>query len=114
MDGRVGVQRVAVAVQAGNRHTCSFEQRQVLIAGSIADQNFIDGRHVDGRQEHAGVDLDAGQAEVGDDLQGLGQWTVAQDRVVDTQPHAVLSFERAPYGRWSALTKGRSSSLSCQ
>ena len=65
---------------------------EVVVAGGVADQDVVEGGDVHGGQEPAGVDLDAGQAEVGDDLQGLGQRTVVQDRVVDAELHSVTFF----------------------
>ncbi len=86
-DRAVGVQRVPVAVQAGDGHPGALEHAEVVIPSRVAGQDLIEGGDVHRRQEPTGVDLDAGQAEVGDDLQGLGQGTVVQDRVVDAELH---------------------------
>ena len=64
----VRVQRVAVAVQAGDRHPGAVEGRQVLLRRDLTGQQFVD-RQVGRRQEPAGVDLGAGEPEGGDDLQ---------------------------------------------
>ncbi len=37
---------------------------EVVVAGGVADQDLVEGGDVDGGQESAGVDLDAGQPEV--------------------------------------------------
>ena len=82
------VQRVAVAVQAGDRHAGALEDPEVVVPGGVAGQDVVEGGDVHRRQEAAGVDLDAGEAEIGDDLQRFGQRPVVQDRVVDAESHA--------------------------
>src|SRR5439155_15148663 len=70
-----------------DRHAGALEQAEVIIPGGVAGQDVVEGRDVNRRKETAGVDLDAGQTEIGDDLQRLRQRPVVQDRVVDTQLH---------------------------
>ena len=88
-DLTLGVQRVAVAVQAGDRDAGALEDREVVVAGRVAFQDLVDGGDVDGRQESARVDLDAGQPQVGDNLERLGKGPVVQDCVVDAEFHSV-------------------------
>src|ERR1700712_299898 len=87
-DDLVRMQRVAVAVQARDRDAGALEQAEVVVAGGIAGQDVVERRDVHRRQEAAGIDLDAGQAQVGDDLQGPGEAAVVQDRVVYAELHA--------------------------
>ncbi len=84
----VGVQRVAVAVQPGDRHPGAVEGGQVLLRRDRAGQQVVD-RQMRCGQEPARVDLGAGQSERGDDLQRLAQWLVVQDGGVDTKLHRV-------------------------
>ena len=72
-DGLGGVQGIAVAVQPGDRDTRALEDSQVVVPGGIADENVVERRDVHRGEEAAGVDLDAGQPEVGDDLECVGQ-----------------------------------------
>src|SRR4029453_13570051 len=66
-DRRVGVERVAVAVEGGQGHAGRAEQPQVLVTGVLAGPDGVD-RQVDGGQEPARVDLGRVQAEL---AQGL-------------------------------------------
>ena len=90
-DDPVRVQRVAVAVQAGDLHAGALEQAEVVVPRGVGGEDVVEGGDVHGRQEAAGVELDAGQADAVDDLEGLGQRTVVQDRVVDAELHAGIS-----------------------
>ena len=61
-----GLQRVAVGVQAGDRHAGALEHAQEVIASSVTKQGVVKGWHVHGWLEPVSVDLDAGQADIGD------------------------------------------------
>ena len=88
---RFGMQRVAVAVQAGDLDAGALVQAEVVVPGGVGGQDVVEGRDVGGRQEAAGVELDATQAEAGDHLERLGKGPVVQDRVVDTELHRETS-----------------------
>ncbi len=107
-DFTLGVQRVAVAVQAGDRDAGALENREVVVAGRIALQDLVHGGDVDGRQEPTRVDFDAGQPQVGDDLERLGKGPVVQDCVVDAEFHSVIFF---PLLRADSVTAPSSSML---
>src|SRR4051794_24714918 len=107
-DQLVGVQRVAVAVQARDRHPGALEDAQIFVAGRVADQDVVERRDVHGGQESAGVDLDTGEPEIRDHLQGVGQWTVVKNCVVDAEFHSETCF---PLSRAEAVTAARSSML---
>ena len=81
---------------------------EVVVAGRVAFQDLVDVGDVDGGQESAGVDLDAGQPEIGDDLQGLGKRPVVQDCVVDAELHSVIFF---PLSSADSVTAPSSSML---
>lgn len=91
-DSGVWMQWVAVAVQPGDGYACAREDAEVVVAGGVADEDVAEGRHVHRWQKSAGVDLDAGQSQVGNDGDGFGQRPVVQDCVVEAELHTV-SFE---------------------
>ena len=70
-DHRVGMKRVAVAVEPGDRDARALEDAEEVVARGIAHEDVVEGRDVDGGEESAGVDLDPGEAQVGDDLDRL-------------------------------------------
>ena len=67
-DGPVRVERIPVGVEAGDGHASTLEDAEEVVAGGVADQDVVEGRNVHGGQEAAGVDLEAGQTNIGDDL----------------------------------------------
>ena len=85
-DLRVGVQRVAITVQARDRYPAAVERRQVLLRGDVPGQQFAD-RQVWRGQEPTGIDLGSGEPQGGDDLQRFTQRLVMQDGGVDTELH---------------------------
>ena len=72
-DHGIGVQRVAVAVQAGDLHTRALELSEEVISRGVGGEDVVEGRDVHRWQEAARVELDAGEAELGDHLDRLGQ-----------------------------------------
>merc|ERR1711969_241459 len=97
------MQRVAVAVQAGDADSGSLEQSEEVVPGSIADEDVVHRGDVCGGEEPAGVDLEAGQPQIGDDLDRLGEGAVVQDRVVDAESHGGCVLSQIPTGTepWS-------------
>ena len=94
------VERVAVAVERGERQPAGGELAEVLLAGVLARAQGLD-RQVDRRQEAAGVDLGAGQPEVGDHLEGLAEGLVVQACVVGAEVHGwVLSSRGVGLSCW--------------
>src|SRR6185503_6805285 len=67
-DHRIGVQRVAVAVQACDLHARSLKQPEEIVARSVGGEDVVEGRNVHRWKEAAGVELDASEAELGDHL----------------------------------------------
>ncbi|KNC23899.1 hypothetical protein FF38_07167, partial [Lucilia cuprina] len=82
-----GMQRVAVRVEAGDVDTGALEDAEVVVAGGVADEDVVERGHVHGGQEPARVQFDAGEADARDDLECLGQGTIVEDRVVQTESH---------------------------
>lgn len=71
-DFALRVQGIAVAVQAGDRNAGPpLKQRQVIIAGRVALQDLIHGGYMNCGQEATGIDFNAGQSKVCDDLERL-------------------------------------------
>ena len=103
------MQRVALGVQAGDGDAGALEDPQVVVTGRVADQDVVEGRDVHRRQEAAGVDLDPGEPEIGDHLQGVGEGTVVQHRVVDAEFHSETCFPLSPADSATAA----SSSMLC-
>lgn len=89
-DDGVRVERVAIGVQASDGDAGALEETEEVVPGGVADQDVVEGRHMHGREETTGVDLDARQAQIGDDLDRLRKRPVVQDRVVETQLHLVF------------------------
>src|SRR5207247_3185113 len=85
---RIGMHRVAVAVQGGERDADRAEQPQVLIARRGAGADLLD-RQVNGRKEAAAVDLRAVEPEVAEDLERLLDGLVVQAGGVGTELHWV-------------------------
>src|SRR6476661_7354201 len=77
-DVRVGMQGVSVAVQPGDGNPRALEDTEVVVARGVTDKDLVEGRDVYRRQEPSGVDLDAGQADVGDCHNGFGQRSVVE------------------------------------
>ena len=71
------VERVAVAVQAGELHVPAGELGQVVTAGLLGGQQRVDVA-VRGGDEAAGVDLHRGQAVGLQHVQRLGERAVVQ------------------------------------
>lgn len=71
-DVGVGVQRVAVAVQACDGDAGALEDSEVVVARGVADEDVVERRDVDRRQEASGVDLDPGEAETAITLTASG------------------------------------------
>ena len=67
-DRRIGMQRVAVAVQACNLHAGALEQSEEIISRRVGGEDVVEGGNVHRRQEAAGVQLDTGEAELADHL----------------------------------------------
>ena len=86
-DRRVGVQGVAVAVQPRDLHARSLEQPEEVVPRGVGGEDGVEVGDVHRGQEAARVQLDAGQPEPADHLEGLGQAAVVQDRVVDAELH---------------------------
>ena len=101
-DRGVGVERVAVAVQAGDADAGALEQSEEVVPGGIGGQDVVKGGDVHRRQEAARVELDAGEAEPGNDLDRLRQAAVVQDRVVDTELHQATALRCEAVSRWVA------------
>jgi hypothetical protein len=81
------VERVAVAVKAGDVDTRAFEEPEEVVAGGIGGEDVVESGDVHRRQEAARVQLDAGEPEPSDDLDRLRQGAVVQDGVVDPELH---------------------------
>ena len=96
-----GEERVAVAVERGERQPARGEFTEVVLTRLLARAEFCN-RQVDRRQEPAGVDLDRVQAQIPDDVKGLAEWFVAEAGVVDTDVHGLpsLGFSGGWGGRW--------------
>jgi hypothetical protein len=82
------IERVAVAVQRRERQPARGELPEIVLAGTLALAQLLE-RQVGRREEAAGVDLDAGQAEVDDDVERLAEGEVVKGCVVDTELHDV-------------------------
>jgi hypothetical protein len=76
---RVGVERVAVDVQSGQRDPGRLEQAQVVLPRGGAREQLRD-RQVRRGDEPARIDLGAGQAHLRQDLERLRQGPVVQAR----------------------------------
>jgi hypothetical protein len=67
-DGPVRVERIPVGTEAGDGHASTLEDAEEVVAGAVADQDVVERRNVRGGQQAAGVDLKAGQTNIGYDL----------------------------------------------
>ena len=72
-DHGIGVQRVAVAVQACDLDARALKQSEELVSRGVGGKNVVERRDVHWRQEAARVELDAGETELGDHLDRLRQ-----------------------------------------
>ena len=105
---RVGVKRVAVAVEARDLNPGAVEPGQIGFRHRWVCDDLVDLGNVRRGQETAGIDLDAVQPEVGDHLDRILQWAVMQNCVVDAEFHRFTCFplsmaDRATAARISML-----------
>lgn len=95
-DHGVGMERVAVAVQARDADAGTLEDPEEVVPGRVGGEDVVEGGNVHGGKEAAGVQFDARETEPGGDLDRLGQAAVVQDRVVDPEFHqATASADEA-------------------
>jgi hypothetical protein len=85
-DHGVGVQRVAVGVEPGERDASGLEEAEVVVARVLTVDHVVDG-DVDRGEEPACVDLSGIEPEGGDDVEGLLEGSVVEDRGVDAELH---------------------------
>jgi hypothetical protein len=88
-DRGIGVQWVAVRVEAGEHHSLVGEDREVVVASALAGDDVVD-RDVDRWKEATCVDLCRVEAERGDHVERVGQRSVVEDRGVDAELHDKL------------------------
>jgi hypothetical protein len=70
-DHGIRVQRVAVAVQTCNLNTRALELSEEVVSRCVGGQDVVECGDVYGWQETARVELNAGEAELGDHLDRL-------------------------------------------
>src|SRR3954447_13125216 len=89
-DLRVGMQRVAVAVERGQSDAIGLEQPEVLLARVRGGEDLVD-RQMDRGQEAAGVDLRAVEPQLAQDRQRLLERLVVQAGGVGAELHFMSS-----------------------